>query len=214
MKGTLTLMTVLCLAWHVPVFSQSGESKIEYQKSDKIAAILEMPYASDLVEDAIKDYMERKGAKSDRHKSFAVYRNTRINEDKNELCDVHCKVERKVEKNRESCVIYMLIGRPGENMAIRPADDRFKVSEAKELLNRMAPAIDAYKVDVEIKKQEDVVKKTEKKLLNLKDDQYDLEKRLKALQVKLEQNKNDQLVQNDELVRQKEALDSIQSKKQ
>lgn len=214
MKGTLSLLTVLCLAWHSSVFSQSGESKIDYQKGAKIAAIIEMPYAADLVEDAIKDYMEKKGAKSDRHKSFAVFRNTRINEDKNELCDVHCKVQRKVQKNRESCVIYVIIGRPGENIAVRPADDRFKVAEAKELLNRMAPAIDAYKIDVDIKKQEDVVKKTEKKLLNLKDDQYDLEKKLKALQVKLEQNKNDQLVQNDELVKQKEVLDSILNKKQ
>jgi hypothetical protein len=214
MKRTLSLLTVLCLTWHCSVFSQSGESKIDYQKGAKIAAILEMPYAAELVEDAIKDYMEKKGAKSDRHKSFAVYRNSRINEDQNELCDVHCKVERKAQKNRESCIIYMIIGRPGENIAVRPSDDRFKVAEAKELLNRMAPAIDAYKIDVDIKRQEELVKKTEKKLLSLKDDQYDLEKKLKALQVKLEQNKNDQLVQNDELVRQKEVLNSIMSKKQ
>jgi hypothetical protein len=214
MKGTLTLMILLCLAWHTTVFSQSGEGKIEYQKNDKIAAVLELPYSSDLVEDAIKEYMERKGAKSDRHKSFAVYRNTRLEDDRNELCDIYCKVERKVQKDNETCIVYLLIGRPGENMAVRSSDDRFKVSEAKELLNKMAPAIDAHKIDVEIKKQEEVVKKTEKKLLNLKDDQYDLEKKLKALEVKLAQNKNDQLVQGDELVKQKEVLSNIQSKKQ
>src|SRR5204862_7701026 len=105
------------------------------------------------------------------------------------------------------------IGRPGENIAVRTSDDRFKVSEAKELLNRMQPGIEAYNLNVEIKKQEDQVKKAEKRLLNLKDDQMDLEKKLKALQDKLAQNKNDQNLQTDELNRQKGFLLAIQSQK-
>jgi hypothetical protein len=204
-------VTVISLS--SPVFSQSGETKVEYQKGDKIAATIELPYSSEVVEDAIKEYMEKKGGKSDHVKSFDVYRNTKINEGEPEIVDVHFKVDRKIVKERESCVVYLLIGRPGENIGARTDDDRFKVSDAKELLNRMAPYIDAYNLDVQAKKQEELVKKSEKRLLNLKDDQYDLEKRLKALQDKIAQNKNDQQLQTDDLNRQKDALNVILNKK-
>lgn len=208
----LVLVTVISLS--SPAFSQSGETKVEYQKSDKIAATIELPYSSDVVEDAIKEYMEKKGGKSDHVRSFDVYRNAKLDETNTEIVDVHFKVDRKIVKERESCVVYLLIGRPGENIGARTEDDRFKVSDAKELLNRMAPYIDAYNLDVQIKKQEEVVKKSEKRLLNLKDDQYDLEKRLKALQDKMAQNKNDQQLQTDDLNRQKEALNAILNKKE
>jgi hypothetical protein len=207
----MVIVTVICL--NSPVFSQSGETKIEYQKSDKIAATIEMPYTAEVVEDAIKEFMGKKGGKSDHVKSFDVYRNARLEENDAEIVDVHFKVDRKVVKERETCVVYMLIGRPGENVGVRTADDRFKVKEAKELLNTMAPYIDAYNLEVQIKKQEEVVKKSEKRLLNLKDDQYDLEKRLKALQDKLTSNKNDQTVQTEDLNRQKDTLTTIQNKK-
>ncbi|HEY8893689.1 MAG TPA: hypothetical protein VIM79_02705 [Niastella sp.] len=208
----LVLVTVITLS--VPAISQSGETKVEYQKSDKIAATIELPYSSDVVEDAIKEYMEKKGGKSDHVKSFDVYRNTKLEESEPEIVDVHFKVDRKIVKDRESCIVYLLIGRPGENIGARTSDDRFKISDAKELLNRMAPFIDAYNLDVQAKRQEEVVKKSEKRLLNLKDDQYDLEKRLKALQDKIAQNKSDQQLQSDDLNRQKDALNAILNKKE
>jgi hypothetical protein len=204
-------VTVISLS--SPAFSQSGETKVEYQKGDKIAATIELPYSSDVVEDAINEYMEKKGGKSDHVKSFDVYRNTKLNEGEPEIVDVHFKVDRKIVKERESCVVYLLIGRPGENIGARTDEDRFKISDAKELLNRMAPYIDAYNLDVQAKKQGEVVKKSEKRLLNLKDDQYDLEKKLKALQDKIAQNKNDQQLQTDDLNRQKDALNVILNKK-
>jgi len=215
MKVSLPLMVlVTVISLSSPVFSQSGETKVEYQKSDKVAATIELPYSSEIVEDAIKEYMEKKGGKSDHVKSFDVYRNTKLDQTDAEIVDVHFKVERKIVKERESCVVYLLIGRPGENIGARTEDDRFKVNDAKELLNRMAPYIDAYNLDVLVKKQEEVVKKSEKRLLNLKDDQYDLEKRLKALQDKIAQNKSDQQLQTDDLTRQKDTLNTILNKKE
>jgi len=195
-----------------PVFSQSGEGKIEYQKGDKVAAVIELPYTYSIVEGGIKEFMEKKGSKTDRYKGFDVYRSTHALD--GELCDIHCKVDRKIESNRESSVIYMLIGRPGENIAARPSNDHFKVDEAKELLNKLASSIDGYNLDVQIKKQEEQVKKAEKRLLSLKDDEYELERKIKALQDKLALNKNDQMVQTEELNKQKDALNVIVNKKE
>lgn len=214
MKASLPLATLLCIIlFHATVFSQSGESKIEFQKEHKLAATIEFPYTSDIVEGAIKDFMEKKGAKGDRFRSFSLFRNTRL-PDIDENLDVYCKVERKIENDRESSVVYVLMGRPGENIGIRSSEDRYKVTEAKEFLNKLAPTIDAFNLDVQIKKQEEQVKKAEKRLLSLKDDQYELERKVKALQDKLALNKNDQLLQTDELTKQKDALNVIVNKKE
>jgi hypothetical protein len=215
MKVSLPLMVlVTVISLSTPVFSQSGETTVQYQKGDRVAATIELPYQAEVVEDAIKQYMEKKGGKSDHIKSFDVFRSTRLDENDAEIVDVHFKVDRKIFKERESSVVYLLIGRPGENIGARTIDDRFKVSDSKELLNRMAPYIDAYNLDVQIRKQEEVVKKSEKRLLNLKDDQYDLEKRMKSVQEKITQNKNDQLLQTEDLNRQKDALNAILNKKE
>jgi hypothetical protein len=215
MKVSLPLMVlVTVITLSTPVFSQSGETNVEYQKSDKIAATIELPYTASVVDDAISEYMARKGGKSDHYKSFDIYRNTRLDDRDPEIVDVHYKVDRKVVKDHETAVVYLLIARPGENVAARSSDDRFKVTESKELLNTMAPYIDAYNLDVQIKLQQEVVKKSEKKLLNLKDDQYDLEKKLKNLQDKIAQNKNDQLMQTEDLNRQRDALNAIQTRKE
>lgn len=213
MKASLPLAILLfTIFFHTTVFSQSGESKIEFQKEHKLAATIEFPYTSDIVEGAIKDFMEKKGSKGDRFKSFDLFRNTRL-PDIDENLDVYCKVERKIENDRESSVVYVLMGRPGENIAVRTSEDRFKVTEAKEFLNKLAPSIDAFNLDVQIKKQQEQVRKAEKRLLNLKDDQYELERKIKALQDKLALNKNDQLLQTDELTKQKETLNTIINKK-
>ena len=204
-------MTVITLS--TPVFSQSGETKVEFQKGDKVSAIIELPYTARVVEDAIQEWMEKKGGKNDRVKSFDVYRNTRLDKDEPEIVDVYYRVDRKVVKDKETATVYLLIGRPGENVGARTEDDHFKIVESKDLLNKMAPYIDAYNLEVQVKLQEEVVKKSEKKLLNLKDDQYDLEKKIKNLQDKLAQNKNDQQLQTDDLTRQREALNVIQNKK-
>ena len=45
MKVSLPLMVlVTVITLSTPAFSQSGETKVEFQKGDKVAAILELPY--------------------------------------------------------------------------------------------------------------------------------------------------------------------------
>src|ERR1044072_1359724 len=123
MKASLPLAILLLSVFiHTTVFSQSGESKVEFQKEHKLAATIELPYTADIVEGAIKDFMEKKGSKGDRFKSFDLFRNTRL-PDIDENLDVYCKVERKIENDRESSVVYVLMGRPGENIGVRSSED-------------------------------------------------------------------------------------------
>ena len=62
MKVSLPLMVlVTVLSLSSPVFSQSGETKVEFQKGDKVSAIIELPYTARVVEDAVPYLVDRNG---------------------------------------------------------------------------------------------------------------------------------------------------------
>jgi hypothetical protein len=213
MKPSLPLQPLLLLLlFGLPSFSQSKTGKVDYFKGDKMAATIDLPINAEVVHEAIKDILSKKCTKSDRSKGFDIYRFTKLHENDPELHDVHCKVESKGKKDNES-VVYLLIGRPGENIGVRTPDDHYQHEEAKKLLNQMLPDIEAFKLESEIKNQEEQVRKEEKKLSGLVDDQKDLEKRIRNLQDKLEENKIDQKKQSDEAARQRSMLDNLRTRR-
>ncbi len=55
-------------------------------------------------------------------------------------------------------------------------------------MNNLQPDVEASNLELQIKDQEDVVAKAEKKLKNLKDDQESMEKKIKDLQDDLKKN--------------------------
>jgi hypothetical protein len=180
------LLLLLCLIASAS-WSQSKSGKVDYYKGDKVAAVAELPYEPSVVQDAIKNFLSQKSTKTDRSKGFDIFRFTKLVENDPELFDVHCKVEAKGKKDNES-VVYILIGRPGENMSVRTSDDHYKHEEAKRLLNQMLPTIEAYRLEAEIRSQEEMVKREERKLSGLEEDQKDIEKRIKTLQDKLQES--------------------------
>jgi hypothetical protein len=213
MKPLLALQPLLlALLLSSPSFSQSKTGTVDYAKGDKMAATIDLPYNAGVVQEAIKEYLSKKCTKTDRSKGFDIYRFTKLHENDPELADVHCKVEAKGKKDNEA-VVYVLIGRPGENISVRTSDDNYKVEEAKKLLNQMIPSIEAYKLEAEIRDQEELCKKEEKKLNGLIQDQKDLEKRIKNLQEKLEENKQQQKQQADEAERQRSMLASLKQRR-
>jgi len=210
MKPLLTLVLAISVA--LTSFSQAKECKVSYHKGDKIAATLELPYSPGLVEDAIKDYLSKKCLRKERSRGFDIFRSARLKKEDPEMNDVHCKVERKARNSAEESVIYLLIGRPGENVSVRTPDDHYKLDEAKVLLNELVGSINSFSIAVKLKNQEDLVKKAEQKLEDLEAEQKDMEKKMKSLQEKLAQNKNEQQKQNEEIIKQRTALASIKGK--
>jgi hypothetical protein len=189
------------------------EGKVEHTKGEKIAAVIELPYPVEEVENAIAEHFSKKGGKGDKSKGFQVFRSMKLSEDDLELNDLHFKVERKSRKEKDISLVYLLVGRPSENVGVRSSFDRHKLDEAKHFLNQLTPAVEYHHLDVQIKEQEELLKKASKKQLTLMDDQKDLEEKIKSLQQKLEQNKVDQQKQSEELTRQQGVLDAMKARK-
>ena len=84
----------------------ASEGKVEYQKGDKIAAVIEMPYSADVVEDAIKDYMDKQGLKADHSKGFSIFHNAKPRIGDPELSDLHFKIEKKSRKEKAAVIVF------------------------------------------------------------------------------------------------------------
>lgn len=214
-RPLLLFLFFLCTLFSCTVFAQpqASESKVKHTKDNKVAAVIEIPYTKEVVESSIKDYMALKGVKGDKAKGFTVYRNVKLEKGDNELHDLHFKVETKSRKESNISLVYLLVGRPGENVGARTSDDRHKIAEAKDFLNEMLPAVDSYDLEVKIKEQEDFVKKNDKKLAGYLSEQQDLEKKIADLQKKLEENKVNQQKQTEESDKQKTVLEAMKARR-
>lgn len=189
------------------------EAKVEHTKGQKIAAVIELPYPVEEVQAAIESHFSKKGGKGDKVKGFQIYRNMKVADGDAELNDLHFKVERKSRKEKDISLVYLLVGRPSENVGARSEVDRHKISEAKLFLNQLTPSVEAYHLDVQIKSQEEAMAKAVKKNLALIDEQRELEEKIKNLQLKLDQNKVEQQKQSEELTRQQQVLDAMKARK-
>ena len=214
MKKHLPLLLIFVIA-AITSWAQSPatEGKIELDKGQKIAAVIDVPYDEEVITAAIKDFMSKKGLRSDKSKGFLVFRGAKVNDQDVEVADLYFKVDRKSRKEKNESMVYLVVGRPGENVGLRTAVDRHQVENGKELLNSMVSSLQAAGLEAAIAEQEELVRREEKKLKNMEEDQRDLEKRIKNLEEKVEESKQDQRKQADELSKQRAMLEGMKARR-
>lgn len=214
MKKFLFILLISGLPFFANAQPTASEGSTDYQKTAQPAAIIELPYAEKIVEKGIKDYMASKGFKDNSGKSgYTVYRSYKLKDTHDYNSDLYFKIERKSRKEKELTVVFLVVGKNGEDVKKRVASDNSSIDGAAALLNNMAPSIAAYNLEVQITEQEENIKKSEKRYTGLVEDQKDLEKRLKALEEKLAENKKDQEKQTEDVKKQKELLETLRSRR-
>ncbi len=205
------LSSLLALMPFVSAFSQADpiEGTVNYQKGEKRAAIIELPYSPEIVEGALRDNLAKGGVKAEKLKGMQVFKNARLTPTDGEAADLYFKVERKSRKEENVSVVYLIMGRPNENVGLRPGDDAYRIQDAKSFLGSLKPKAESHKLERDISKEDDNIKKSERKLKDLQDEQKSLEKRILELQDKLAQRIKDQENTTAEIGRQKESRDSM-----
>lgn len=173
-SAALLLFTVLkAMAQAEPI-----EGTVEYQKGDKRAAIVEVPFPPDVVEGALKDALAKSGVKEERLKGMQVFKNARLTPTDGEVADLYFKVDRKSRRDDNISVVYLIMGRPNENVALRTPDDAYRIQDAKAFLGNLKPQAQSFELERNISKNEEDSKKSEKKLANLQDERKQLEKKI------------------------------------
>lgn len=203
MKNVILFFSTMVTLSQV-ISAQAYEGKIQYDKKKQQAVVIDYNYPAQAVENAFVLKMEKMGYKAkeekgifNKDKGFIVFKNAYVIDISNDRMDYIISVERKSRKESDEAVLYMIMSRDGENAMAKM--DAANVGKAKLFLNNMLPDIEAAWLEIQIKDQEEVVAKAEKKLKDLENDQVSLEK-------KLQQNKVDQEGTQKDIEAQKQAL--------
>ena len=205
------LLIFVCFILSQVASAQAYEGKVEYQKKDEDAIVLDIPYPPSIVEGAIVDKLERMGHKSKESKGFQTYKAISISEISSGEMDYMIKVERKSRKDKDESVVYLVM-KASESNPLSLSESNIK-DNAKTFLNNLMPVVEAYNLEQEILAQEEALKKAEKKYSNLQDDLSDLEKRKKKLEDSINDNKKDQDKQRNEIDKQKDVLEKMKGKR-
>lgn len=202
-------MSVFVLAFSA--FSQAYENAIQYDKKKQQGLAIDYSFPPEAVENALVKKVEKMGYKPkeekgilNRDKGFLVYKNIYVSDISRDRMDYIIKVERKSRKNSVESVLYMIMMKDGQNaLALM---DSYDVGNAKTFLNNMLPDIEAANLELQIKAQEEVVAKAEKKMSDLKSDQLSLQK-------KLQDNGTAQEATQKDIENQKQALGTLIGKR-
>ena len=201
----------IVLGFSIMASAQAYEGTIQYDKKKQLAIIIGYSYPAEAVQNAIVKKMEQLGYKPkeekgllNKDKGFLIYKNAYVTDISNDRMDYMVKVERKSRKEDDAAVLYIIMNKDGQNVLDQL--DAYGVDRAKSFLNNMMPDIEAANLELQIKAQEEVIAKAEKKLRGLKDDQSSLEK-------KLQENKTDQENTQKDIENQKQALGTLIGKR-
>jgi len=211
MKKIMILCSRLFLASFL--FGQATEGLVTYQKTQQPAAVISLPYSAEMINMVMNDYLSKKGSKASDIKGFKTYRNTRLKDNDSSSADLYFKVEPANSKGKVQSTVYLMVGVPNEDVANRNPGAQFSMEEAKTFLNTLIPVMESYKLEIQIRDQNDLVNREEKKSKSLTDDGLDLTKKKGDLDRKIEGNRQDLEKQNSEVEKQKQALSLLISQR-
>ena len=203
----LIILVIISAMITLNVNAQSLTGITSFNKSPQSSLIYDLPYSDEAVANGIENKMIPFG-KPKRMKGFLMYKNVRIPEISNDALTIYFGADKKSNKDNSNAVLTMLLANEA-NRFYTIEENKELFSKAAIYLNTFEPAIAAASLELQIKEQDELIKKTDRKLKNLRDDKIDFENQKKKLESKIEQNNNDITKQEQEVTKQKELLDSL-----
>jgi len=199
---------VLSVVLNLHAHAQSRTSNIEYQKTDREAIVNEIPFPEDMITKAIQDTLETMGYKGKENKGFMVYKGVKMPALGSEAYDLYFSVDKKSKREKDISNVTMMISKGFDAFVTGKSDpDLFR--NAKTYLDSLRNTVAIYDKAQQVSEQEEVVKKTEKKMENLAEDAQDLQKKKKKLEKEIEDNIKEQADQQRELEKQRQVLSTL-----
>lgn len=199
-----TVFFFLLLALYITASAQSVSTNVKYNKMDKPALMLYLPYNEQVAEGTILTKLkeigfepESKGSlfwKQNKVDGYYVFKGVVLKGEKNELVDLYFKVDRRGNKRDNQSVIYMMTSKGAENF-VTDASEPQVYAAAQRFLNGFVSETATYKHTLDVQAQEETVKKAEKKMTELMSEESDLNKKIAKLQEDLAKNKQSQTSQ-------------------
>jgi vacuolar-type H+-ATPase subunit I/STV1 len=194
--------------------SRQYPGKVKYQKTEQDATIFDIPYPADQVEDGLKELAAQRGVKVKEKNGFYEARNLAMDKLGGKKHDVYYKVDKA---GKGSSKVSMIIAEPGEDLANRTSSHAVLAGTAAGgavILASIVPHLDEHDFNTLKLAQEEEIKKAEKKLASLQDEQSKLQKKLSDINKEIDKNATDQNNATSELEAKKAALAKFLEKRE
>jgi peptidoglycan hydrolase CwlO-like protein len=109
--------------------------------------------------------------------------------------------------------MYLLTSKGNENF-VTDITDAATYAAAQKFLNGFTSETASYKHTLDIQAQEETIKKAEKKLVDLQNDERDMNNKIAKLQEDLRKNKETQVTQQATIEAERRKLDELRGTKQ
>jgi len=192
-------------------YTRKYSGTVKYQKTDQPATVFEFPYPASEVEDGLMAFFREQGSKPKESKGFYYVSNVRMpKEDK--LQDIYYKVEKD---GKEASKLYAIVTEVGENPVTRTSSHNELVAAGAGagVVAAVGPAMEEHDYKVQLEKQEEEIRKSEKKMNDLLDESKKLEKKRSDIDIEIETNKQDQEKLQAELDNKKQLYQQFVEKK-
>lgn len=208
MKRITSIATVLLASacFSGTAFSQKAyEAQVEYDKEKRTGVVAEYNVEKKTVEEALKERLEKAGlGKPKSSKGFLHYPGVVWKDISTEKIDVYTRVEGK----KDNAVVSVLISKGYDNF-ITSGNDGNIIQNTKKFLDNFNRDITVYQLQLDINKQEAMVKKAEKEYQSSVDKGKDLATDKERLEKKIADNETEQKSLQKELEKAKTALDGL-----
>ncbi len=172
---------------------------------------MDYAFSQEAVENAILLKMENLGFKAkvekglfNKDKGFIVFSDVLLDEVTTERYDYIVKVDRKSRKEKDESTLNVLI--QNKDGDVIPALDAQTIGRTKLFLTNLIPDVEEANLELQIKAQDELVVKAEKKFKDLQDEKIDLEKKLKK-------NADDIEKQTKEIENHRASLEALKSRR-
>jgi hypothetical protein len=193
-------------------FSQTRVGIALFNKKEVPAVMGEIPYEEGIVKDAIDKHFEKMGYKGKKVKDYVLYSSTTIADLGAEPHDIYVMIDKKSRQEKGTSVVTFLISKGFEEFADETNDPTL-IGNTRVYLTNLRDVVAAHDLELQIAEQEDVVKKHEKKHINLQEDGISLLKKKKKIEEEIAQNTIEQNIQKNEKERQQQILETLKNKR-
>ncbi len=193
------------------VFAQARNASVEYLKTKRDAVAIDLPFSENTVYNAIVDEFQKRGYKGKENKDFLVFKEVKIQEMGDKALDYYFLTERKSKNEKDATTLSLALSRNLDQFITESSDNIF--NDAKKFLDEFRNTAYYYDIEEQIKGQQEVVVKSEKKLTILVEDGKDLDKKKKKIEEQIDTNNQNQISQKNDVEAQKKILDKLKEKR-
>ncbi|MDI3322710.1 hypothetical protein [Pinibacter soli] len=190
--------------------TQTTESTIKIDKTERSAIACEYNMTADALKDALKESFKAKGIKLEKSKGLLIAKGVSLQEMGNNTYDVYFEVDNKSRSEKDKSIGKMALSSGYDNF-IDPTNTDTYLKAKNYILSSLNPSIYAEKKQVDISAQTDAYTKAQNKYNDLIKENEKLEKQRKNLEGDIAENKRTQEQQLKEVERLKTALDTLKS---